>query len=1160
MQDTCISTLSSVFCIHQDCLRGKTDDCIFLLSKSFTIPLYLFFLSVSKVLSTKQLMSHEPTAVDVKPDGSLRDHSLGRRGSAVELVPVKRPSVLQRMGIAPLDLGVGAAKTEYDAADLPPRSPTERVVRSHSGLVNRQISKLKLQKVREEAEQAALAGGQWHKVPEEAMYEQFKSRPCGLTSQEALSLAAVHGKNQITAPPAESLLMKFIKNCFGGFSLLLLGAALLAFLIVIIVKSQQQFLDIQTLALGISLILVILITSAFATLQEGAAADVMVSLQKMAAESVYCMRDGLLQKIPAVDLVPGDVLKICGGEKVPADLRVFSGQDLKVNNAPLTGESVDIKLGSEPKHEDLFEARNIARSGCTVTSGSGLAIVFATGDHTYLGKIAKATTSAEPPDTMLKREVRRIIFFMVVISIVLSAIILALSLSRGDKWFVAVVYLVGVLIANVPEGLLPQITVALTLTAKRMMKKGVLVSNLEIIETLGAVTVICSDKTGTITCNRMTASHFYAGGTLYRNPQTGVYLDLPVFDSAVPVLQRLMQAAVLNTEAAFTSFEDDIVSRSTRGDASETALIKFFEGVEPVEAYRSRNPRVGVIPFNSTNKYMCSVNSTNEADTTHCIFMKGAAERVLDRCAGVHQSDGQIVPMDAEKRAELDRIVLNLAGKGERVLTFAEVPFSVPDGMQVIDDDGEPNFPMQGLNFVGFISLIDPPRPSVRGAMDECRNAGVKVIMVTGDHPATAVAICQSLGYDGAPVEALLRTEATDAATSFCVVHGINDIPKFSDEDWDFIFKCKQIVFARTMPEQKQEIVRRLLKLGQIVAMTGDGVNDAAALKVAHVGIAMGSGSAVARDSAQVVLLNDDFGAIVEGIREGRLIFENLKKCVAYVLSHLVPEYLPFLLTTIAGLPLGMQTLVIVCIDLGTELFAGVMLAHEEAEDNIMKIPPRSPDSHLTGPKMLIITYFFVGIIESFASFWGFVYVFNDHGFPLSSLWGQSTRFSALTYGDLTSSDSDAMLALCSRNSFYLAKFPNQCDCGSAGSPVICENFYSFCQRTLQMAQASYFLHLVWAQLANLIVRRCSINSSVTWERMKSNPKLIFPGMAWSVAVAILFVFTPGFNFILQFAYLPVQHCFTGLWVLPIMIGADELRKYFVRRNPSGLLARLTVF
>ena len=1103
-------------------------------------------------------MSHEPVAVDVKNEDSVV--SAPRRGSVVEMQPVRRPSMLQRMGIAPLHLvPSGTGKAEYDEADLPPRSPTERVVRSHSGLVNRQISKLKMQKLKEEEETRALAGEQWHKVSESSMYEKFQSRPGGLTMDEADKLTQQFGKNKITAPPQETMLMKFIKNCLGGFSLLLMGASVLAFIIFAIEKTQQQLFDIQTLALAIILIFVVLITSAFATFQEGQAADIMTTLQQMAAESVYCLRDGTLQKIPAEDLVPGDVVKIGVGEKVPADLRIFSGQELKVNNAPLTGESVDIKLGAEPHHEELFEARNIARSGCTFTSGSGVAIVFATGDNTFLGKIAKATTQAETPDTLLKREVRRIIFFMCGISLFLAILIIGLSFGRGDPWYVAIVYVIGVLIANVPEGLLPQITVALTLTAKRMLLRGVLVSNLEIIETLGAVTVICSDKTGTITCNRMTASHLFAAGTLYRNPQTGVDAELPAFDAANPHLQRLQQAAVLNTDAAFTTFEENILARQARGDASETALIKFFEAVEPVETYRQRNPRLAVIPFNSANKYMCSVNQTNEADTTHRIFMKGAAERVLDRCTGVHTPSG-IVAMDAEQRAALEAMVLKLAGKGERVLTFAEMPYSAPEGVELIDDAGEPQFPLQGLNFVGFISLIDPPRPTVKPAMEECRSAGIKVIMVTGDHPATAVAICQSLGYDLTVVEVLKRTEATDPATSFCVVHGLNDIPKFTEKDWDFVFSCKQIVFTRTMPEQKEDIVHHLHKLGQVVAMTGDGVNDASALKVAHVGIAMGTGSAVAREAAQVVLLNDDFGAIVEGIREGRLIFENLKKCIAYVLSHLVPEYLPFMLTTIGGLPLGMQTLVILFIDLGTELFPGVMLAYEEPEDTIMKIPPRSPDSHLTGPKMLIITYFFIGLIETFTCFWGFLYVFYDHGFTLSSLWNQNNRFTTANFADLSSSDSDGLLTLCLNNQYYMTQYPGQCNCGTAGSPVICQSFWDWCQRVFHMAQASYFLHLVWAQIGNLFIRRCNINPSLTWERLKSNPRLFFPGVAWSVTVGIFVVFCPGINFILQFDYLLIQHCFTGLWVVPIMVGIDEARKFFVRRSPTGLLAKLTVF
>ncbi|CUG92152.1 Hypothetical protein, putative [Bodo saltans] len=425
-----------------------------------------------------------------------------------------------------------------------------------------------------------------------------------------------------------------------------------------------------------------------------------------------------------------------------------------------------------------------------------------------------------------------------------------------------------------------------------------------------------------------------------KGPWTPGDHHLKMYEPTDVNFKRLQTCAVLNTDASFITFENDVLARQARGDASETALIKFFESVDPIEKMRKECPRVAIVPFNSANKYMVSVNRTKESKgATHRIFMKGAAERVLPRCAFYNGPRGE-VPLDDAARAEIEEMILTLAAKGERVLIFASMPYTsiIETTGDLINDAGEPTFPLEGLTFAGLISLVDPPRPTVQHALNECKSAGIQVYMVTGDHPATAVAICQSLGYRLTPCEVLKRAPGQDINTTFCIVHGINDIPQFTEADWDFVFECKQAVFARTMPEQKQAIVHHLNKRGAVVAMTGDGVNDASALKVAHVGIAMGSGSAVARDAAQVVLLNDDFVAIVDGIREGRLIFENLKKCVAYILCHFIPEFGPFLISVVAGLPLALQTLVLLFIDCGTELFPAVMLAYEEPEDSIMKI------------------------------------------------------------------------------------------------------------------------------------------------------------------------------------------------------------------------------
>ncbi len=453
-------------------------------------------------------------------------------------------------------------------------------------------------------------------------------------------------------------------------------------------------------------------------------------------------------------------------------------------------------------------------------------------------------------------------------------------------------------------------------------------------------------------------------------------------DKDFKCLQRI---ATLNTDAVFlpsSADEPDVLKKETKGDASESAIIKFVEPLRSIMEYRASCHRFAAIPFNSSNKWMLAIHEQEGPDKDKLpviLMVKGAPERVMGMC-GFYLQNGENMPLDATARANFESINENLARRGERVLAFAhlELPRSeYPPGF-VFDVDSEvANFPKTNLVLVGFLSLIDPPRMSVRPSIEQCNTAGIQVFMVTGDHPITAHAIAKSLKIITTPTAAELAFEGKEVPFGYCesiVVHG-TEMLEFTEDDWTRVLKHKQIVFARTMPQQKQDIVRELNKIGKVVAMTGDGVNDAPALKAANVGIAMGSGAAVAKEAAQLVLLTDDFGAIIDGIREGRLIFENLKKCIAYVLSSNVPELVPFLLFIAMKIPLAIETICILLIDLGTDLAPAVSLAYEEAEDAIMEIPPRDEHAHLVGFQMMCLAYGTIGIFETFASYFAFMYV-----------------------------------------------------------------------------------------------------------------------------------------------------------------------------------------
>lgn len=609
----------------------------------------------------------------------------------------------------------------------------------------------------------------------------------------------------------------------------------------------------------------------------------------------------------------------------------------------MTGESEPQSRGREFTHENPLETRNLAFFSTNVVEGTARGVVICCGDHTVMGRIAGLATTIQSGETPIAKELGHFIHLITVVAVFFGVLFFIISFSIGYHWLDSSIFLIGVIVANVPEGLLPTVTVCLTLTAKRMASKNCLVKNLEAVETLGSTSIICSDKTGTLTQNRMTVAHMWFDGQIIASDTSEDQFDVQ-YDRASVGWKALSRVATLCSRAEFKGGQDGvpIQRKEVNGDASEAALLKCMErAVGDVMNVRKRNKKVTEVPFNSTNKYQISIHETDDpCDPRYLLTMKGAPEQILERCATV-LIDGKEKVMNDNLKDQFNTAYMELGGLGERVLGFCDLMLPADQYPSGFEFNSEViNFPTQNLRFVGLISMIDPPRAAVPDAVSKCRSAGIKVIMVTGDHPITAKAIAKSVGIISAGNETVddiaqrLNISVSDVnprEANAAVVHGTQLRDISSNELDDILRYHSEIVFARTSPQQKLIIVEGCQRMGAIVAVTGDGVNDSPALKKADIGIAMGiSGSDVSKQAADMILLDDNFASIVTGVEEGRLIFDNLKKSIAYTLSSKIPEMSPFLAFILVGIPLPLGAVTILCIDLGTDMVSDQVLCVSE--------------------------------------------------------------------------------------------------------------------------------------------------------------------------------------------------------------------------------------
>ncbi|XP_057339000.1 sodium/potassium-transporting ATPase subunit alpha isoform X4 [Microplitis mediator] len=981
----------------------------------------------------------------------------------------------------------------------------------------------------------------FHKITIEELYQRFQTHPeNGLSHAKAKENLLRDGPNALTPPRTTPEWVKFCKNLFGGFALLLWIGAFLCFVAYGIQASTSEDPNDDNLYLGIVLAAVVIVTGIFSYYQESKSSKIMESFKNMVPQFATVLREGEKLTLRAEDIVLGDVVEVKFGDRIPADIRIIESRGFKVDNSSLTGESEPQSRSPEFTNENPLETKNLAFFSTNAVEGTAKGVVICCGDNTVMGRIAGLASGLDTGETPIAKEIHHFIHLITGVAVFLGVTFFLIAFILGYHWLDAVIFLIGIIVANVPEGLLATVTVCLTLTAKRMASKNCLVKNLEAVETLGSTSTICSDKTGTLTQNRMTVAHMWFDNQIIEadttENQSGVQ-----YDRTSPGFKALAKIATLCNRAEFKPGQEGepILQREVNGDASEAALLKCMElALGDVMGIRKRNKKVCEVPFNSTNKYQVSIHESDDPnDPRYLLVMKGAPERILDRCTTIFIGGKEKV-LDEEMKEAFNNAYLELGGLGERVLGFCDYVLpsdKYPVGFKFNSDD--PNFPTENLRFVGLMSMIDPPRAAVPDAVAKCRSAGIKVIMVTGDHPITAKAIAKSVGIiseGNETVEDIAQrlnipvSEVNPREAKAAVVHG-GELRDLDSDQLDEILRYHtEIVFARTSPQQKLIIVEGCQRMGAIVAVTGDGVNDSPALKKADIGVAMGiAGSDVSKQAADMILLDDNFASIVTGVEEGRLIFDNLKKSIAYTLTSNIPEISPFLAFILCDIPLPLGTVTILCIDLGTDMVPAISLAYEQAESDIMKRQPRNPfTDKLVNERLISMAYGQIGMIQAAAGFFVYFVIMAENGFLPRDLFGIRKMWDSKAINDLKDSYGQEWT--------YKDRKALEFTCHTA-----------------------FFVSIVIVQWADLIVCKTRRNS-ILHQGMR-NWALNF-GIVFETALAAFLSYTPGMDKGLRMY--PLKFVW-WLPAIPFMLAIfiyDETRRFYLRRNPGGWLEQETYY
>jgi sodium/potassium-transporting ATPase subunit alpha len=885
-------------------------------------------------------------------------------------------------------------------------------------------------------------------LAKEQLFQLLGSNAEGLTRAEAAVRQRRYGPNRISFHRSKSPWRMLLQEFTALFPLLLLAAAGLSFFAHQLSPAEGYNL------IGAALLGVVVLNAVVSFLQNYKVEKVMLSFLDYIPKEVALVREGADHLVDASEVVPGDILFVQEGDKIPVDGVLIEGSELLVDEAILSGESEPL---TKTVLVDQVEEDNMLSSGSTVLKGSGRLVTSRTGRSTTIGSISELSQGVSQDLTPMQRELSYFVRRITWLAIGIGLAFFAIGFFIGNPFWINLIFAIGIIVANVPEGLLPTVTLALTQSSVRMSRRNALVKHILSVETLGSTTVICTDKTGTLTRNKLHVENLYLD-----------FLEIDAHDRAGLEQQMasrpLIEIMALCNDVIAT---DDAQNGANglHGDPTELALAEFVNDHGGYDAIRQRFEALHSRPFDSELKYMSTTHRTSGG--TLFMTVKGAPDVIIDRCTQVH-SEGLVRGLKTEEIERLKQQALNYASQGLRVLALA---YKVAE---------EPSEQEHDLVFVGLVAMVDPPRPEVPAAVAACHTAGIRIVVMSGDKAETVVYIARKLGIveqprviEGDQIEHMSRAQLLEA------------------------LQDKTVLFARIAPDQKLTIVDAFKELGEVVAVTGDGVNDAPALKRADIGIAMGHrGTDVAKDASDIILLDDNFATIVAAIEEGRAVYDNIKKFITYILTSNIPEILPFIAYVLLPIPLPITVVQILSIDLITDILPAIGLGNEPPESDVMQRPPRRREERLVSYRTFIRSYGIIGPAEAALSFLAFFLVLDAGGWQ----WGESLAGSDPLHGQ---------------------------------------------------AAAAFLATIIFCQIGNVMACRTNRQSAIPYLR-RYNP-WIMAGLLLEASFILAIIYIPVFYGFFSTAALP-------LWVWSVILLApwtifalEELRKLLVRRGLHAL-------